>query len=231
MNKNFGLIVAAAAAIALTAAGCGKENPDPELKNTEASSGTEAGGKEKEIPAEDLEPGPVIMEQYSETADYRELADFLIAYYEIPEEFHKDTRYYYNYVDLNEDGKNEIFVAVIGKYTSGSSGDSALILKKEESGAFSVLESFVMLHTPILISDHMTNGWHDIAYQVYGGGIDPGYIICRYSNTGGYQTDGNEFVDELKGMSGIRILANNLIDDMDKGAYLTLASQEDESYV
>lgn len=228
MNKRFGLIIAVAA-VTLAAAGCGKENPEP--KDTELSSGTEAGGKEKEVAADESEEEPVIMEQYSETADYRELAEFLIEYYEIPEEFQTDTRYYYNYVDLNQDGKDEIFVAVIGKYTSGSSGDSALILSKDESGAFSVLESFIMLHTPVLISDRMTNGWHDIIYQVYGGGIDPGYIICRYSNTGGYQTDGNEFVEELQGISGIRILTNNLIDDMDKGSYLTLAPRTEETSV
>ena len=50
--------------------------------------------------------------------EYPELAAFLTEYYQIPEEECKETRYYYNYTDLNEDGTDEIVAVTIGDTTS-----------------------------------------------------------------------------------------------------------------
>lgn len=226
-KRQVKLLCAAAILSTAVTAGCGKENEKPQ---EEVTPGTELGDGEMMLTSEEDEQIVSIMYQYAETEEYPELADFLISYYEIPEEFQPETRYYYNFIDLNDDGAEEIFAVVVGDYTSGSGGDSAVILKKEPNGALSVMESFVFFHTPVIISDKVTNGWHEIIYPVYGGGIDPGYIICHYSEEGGYQTEANEVVEELpEDIRGIRILSNNLIDDMDKGNYLTLVPQVDAS--
>ena len=45
---------------------------------------------------------------YAEKEEYPELAAFLISYYQIPQEYQSETRYYYNYIDLNEDGADEL---------------------------------------------------------------------------------------------------------------------------
>ena len=52
----------------------------------------------------------------------------LIDTYQIPEDEWDMTRYYYNYVDLNEDGSDEIFALAVGPYVSGSGGSCALLL-------------------------------------------------------------------------------------------------------
>lgn len=163
---------------------------------------------------------------YAETAEYPALAEFLISYFEIPQEYQAESRYYYNYVDLNEDGINEILALVVGDYTTGSGGDTVLLIEDRAEG-FSVAEAFYMVRTPVLISDNITNGWHDLIFPVYGGGNEAGYSICHYSETGTYMSEANEFVEELDNtISGQQILSNNLIDDMDKGTYLTLVPAE-----
>lgn len=168
---------------------------------------------------------PTIIEIYAEETEYLELAEFLAEYYQIPEEYQNETRYYYNYVDFNDDGTEEIFAVVIGAYTEVSFGDPAMILSREGE-VFSVIESFEGIHTPVIISDNLTNGWHDIIYQEYGPGIEYGFRICRYDpDERSYQTELSELWEEMKPIGGIQILSNNLIDDMDQGRYLTLASE------
>ena len=78
---------------------------------------------------------------YADREKNQELADFLIAYYQIPEEFCTETRYYYDRVDLNEDGTEEILAVVVGEYTECDGGDPAVILEQNEQG-YQVLESF-----------------------------------------------------------------------------------------
>ncbi len=209
--------------------GCGAV--DEVVDTSEVTEGTELTEEEYQTEQTEMNENefvPDIESIYSETAEYPELAAYIIEYYGIPEEYQSETRYYYNYMDLNEDGTQELFVAVVGEYTSGSAGDNVLLLQEQE-GAFLLLEAFTMVRTPVIISDSMTEGWHDLIFPVYGGGIDPGYVICYYSSEGGYQTEANVFVEELEEtLTGDQILSNNLIDDLDKGNYLTLAPQVDD---
>ena len=58
---------------------------------------------------------------YADREKNQELADFLIAYYQIPEEFCTETRYYYDRVDLNEDGTEEILAVDKGISSFGQS--------------------------------------------------------------------------------------------------------------
>ena len=206
-------------------AGCGGAAGEEKLET--GVQGTEQELEEVFLSADEDEEVLVIMEEYAEETPYPELAEFLINYYQIPEEYQSETRYYYNYVDLNDDGVNEIFAFVIGEYTEVSYGDPAFILW-EEGETFGVVESFEGIQTPVTISDQLTNGWHDIIYREYGLGAEDGYRICRFNPEGGYQTELSEVVDELEPMGGTQILSNNLIDDMDQGRYLTLAPAEEE---
>lgn len=192
-------------------------------KNTETE--TFEDSIKEQIEMEIKKNTPEITIDYAEKTEYPELAEFLISYFEIPEEYLAESRYYYNYVDLNEDGTEEILALVVGEYTTASGGDTILLIEKEAE-RFSVADAFYMVRTPVVISDNMTNGWHDLIFPVYGGGNDIGYSICHYSETGTYMSENNEFVEELdETISGHQILSNNLIDDMDKGAYLSLAPE------
>lgn len=203
--------------------GCGENKEKQQVQEQEITvQETQQMQEEVYLSAEEDEEVPTIIEEYGEETPYPQLAEFLIAYYQIPEEYQSKTRYYYNYVDLNDDGVDEVFVVVVGEYTEVSFGDPALILW-EEGETFGVVESFEGVHTPITISDQLTNGWHDIVYYEYGGGRKSGYRICRFNPQGGYQTELSEVAEELPSMGGMQILSNNLIDDMDQGRYMTLA--------
>lgn len=228
MKRNCYRIVGMVAVMMLMLTGCGDNGEETATRQEQktVTQGTEEELEEMFIAAED--DVITVMEQYAESTEYPKLAEFLATYYQIPEEELSETRYYYNYVDLNDDGTNEIFAVVIGDYTEIASGDPALILW-EENDTFGVVESFEGIHTPVMISDQITNGWHDIIYQQYGGGTEDGYRVCRYNPEGGYQTELTEVIDELESVGGIRILSNNLIDDLDRGVYLTLAPQEENT--
>ena len=167
---------------------------------------------------------------YAEEEMYPELAQFLAEYYQIPEEDWERTRYYYNYIDLNEDGTDEIFAVVLTDITKGNPGGSpALILEQDDAGAFTVLESFEEIATPVMVSSNVTNGWRDIILDCYGLKDGDGYLICRYEPGIGYQSENNELADELESEPCTQILSNNLIDDMDQGNYLTLAGKHEEN--
>ena len=129
----------------------------------------------------------VMPEVYSEDATFDALADFLAAYYQIPEEELEETRYYYNYVDLNEDGTKEIIALTVGETTSTSMGECVLVLSQEGTD-FTVISDLRNVRTPVVISDELTDGWHDLIYYVYGGGQEAGYLKCHYMGADGYQS-------------------------------------------
>lgn len=202
--------------------GCGKAQSEKQ-ENTGDTEKAECSETEIKIPITDMDTETI----YANENSNQELADFLIDYYQIPEEYLEETRYYYNNIDLNEDGKEETIAVVVGEYTECDGGDPALILGWNESGYY-VLESFDYIRTPVYISDNMTNGWHDIVFQVHGGEEGTGYKICHYASDTGYQGELTEYVQEFpEDFCGKKILSNNFIDDMDKGNYLTLKEPDD----
>ena len=225
MRKKVCSILCLLAAVMLLG-GCGKkENEEVKQQDAVNIEETEMILEEVYVPSEEDSYVPMIIETFSEDTPYQQLADFLIDYYQIPQEYQAETRYYYNYIDLNSDGMMEIFAIVIGEYTEQDAGDPAVILSVGQTGEFEVTESFASVRTPLTVCDQETNGWRDIVYYTYGGDEEDGYRICRYDPEGGYQTELSEIVDEVEPVSGEQILSNNLIDDMDQGRYLTLAPQ------
>ena len=202
--------------------GCGKAQSQKQ-GNADDTQEAECSETEIKIPITDIDTETI----YANENSNQELVDFLINYYQIPEEYLEYTRYYYNDIDLNEDGKEETIVVIVGEYTECYGGDPALILGQNESGYY-VLESFDYIRTPVYISDNMTNGWHDIIFPAHGGEEGTGYKICHYASGTGYQGELTECVQEFpEDFSGKKILSNNFIDDMDKGNYLTLKEAED----
>ena len=149
-------------------AGCGQKNTANTMEQTDTQ--TEKTLEEHFFSAEQDEQNYNVMEEYSEDEEYPDLAAFLTEYYQIPEEECKETRYYYNYTDLNEDGTDEIVAVTIGDTTSDNRGDAALILRPGENGQFEVLGAFSQIHTPVMISEDMENDWHTIIFPIYGGG-------------------------------------------------------------
>ena len=106
-------------------AGCGEKNNVDTIEQTDTQ--TEKTLEEHFFLAEQDEQNYNVLEEYSEDDEYPELAAFLTEYYQIPEEECQETRYYYNYRDLNEDGTEEIVAVTIGDTISATRGDVALI--------------------------------------------------------------------------------------------------------
>lgn len=176
-----------------------------------------------EMLAEEVEEQtPKLNKIYAEQTHHQNLAYFLTEFYGIPEEYQTESRYYYNYVDLNQDGKSEILAMVVGEYTSESGGETILLLEENEN-IFQVMQVFSMVRTPVIVSDESTDGWRDLIFFMYGGGVEPGYRICQYHENTGYNMETTIFLEELdESVCGTQVLSNNLIDDMDKGNFLPL---------
>ncbi|WP_316834759.1 hypothetical protein [Pedobacter nutrimenti] len=60
--------------------------------------------------------------------------------------------------DLNNDGKNEVFVGLTGSYFCGSGGCTWLLLDDHEK----LLTRFTVSKYPVIISQTATNGWKDL---------------------------------------------------------------------
>jgi hypothetical protein len=156
----------------------------------------------------------------AEADPFPELAKAIAEAYEIPEDAWNQTKYYYNYVDLNDDGADEIFAVAIGPYTSGSGGDSGMWLIPY--AGMSVSQTFTLIRMPILVSDTVTNGAHELIVQRSGGGGETECVrlVCTdgiYSNPAD-----SEVVEDISGITGTAILSNDLLADLESGSYLTL---------
>jgi hypothetical protein len=86
----------------------------------------------------------------------------------------KTTTYFSAFVDLKDDGKQEVIVYVSGPYRCGSGGCDALILAPKGS-SYRVITETTITRPPIRVLTTKSNGWHDISVLVAGGGIQPGY--------------------------------------------------------
>lgn len=119
-------------------------------------------------------------------------------------------RYLYNYVDLNGDSKNEVFVLLMGMYFSGSGGSTGVIFE-EDGDSYKSISNFSLVRSPIIISDDKTNGWKDIIMQVSGGGHPLSYNILKF--------DGNKYpsnpsvqpeVEKGTTVTGLGIIADKI---------------------
>jgi len=85
----------------------------------------------------------------------------------VPED--KTTRYSSAFVDLRDDGTQEIIVYVSGQHWCGSGGCTMLLLTAD-GPSYKVVTSFTITRPPIRVLATKTHGWRDIAVQVRGGG-------------------------------------------------------------
>ncbi|MCA1054435.1 hypothetical protein LCM10_05510 [Rossellomorea aquimaris] len=114
----------------------------------------------------------------SETKRDRVLEKALIREFQLDQNTN-GIKYYYNRIDLDGDGRLELFVYIVGSYLCGTGGCSAAIFK-EKRGDYVLVSRFSLVNNPVIISDNKTNGYHDIIMNVYGGGIEPFFAQLRY---------------------------------------------------
>lgn len=104
----------------------------------------------------------------------------------IAREFHlkKGTdkvRYYYNEIDLNDDGIPEVVVYLVGNKFCGNEGCSVAIFKSTIPG-YQLLSNISPVFQPIVVSAERTNGYHDLIVYVSRGGADPFYARLKFQH-------------------------------------------------
>lgn len=145
----------------------------------------------------------------------QELASAISKYMDFDEEANKATRYYYNYVDLNDDGKDEAIVLLVGMYTSGSGGSTALIMEKDDE--WTVKQELTLINPPIIVSDHMTDGWKNLIVYKSGGGATASYVILKHINEEYTTVNDGVVIDNLDGITGVAIINDDLAKDIQEG--------------
>lgn len=188
-------------------------------EETGANKAIEQGNIETQEPKKISEN---IIGVYAESEPNVELEKTIIDYLKIPEEYLAKTKYYYNYVDLNSDGKDEIFVVVIGPYTSGTGGSTALHIIQTGTMGMQVNQEFTLIQTPIIISDKVTKGLKEIIVMNSGGGADGNYVVLT-GGDGQYKTvNEGTAIKGLEEVSGTAIISNDILKDMEEGKALYL---------
>jgi len=81
----------------------------------------------------------------------------------------KTTTYAATFVDLRDNGQEDAIVYVDGRLWCGSGGCNTLILVPA-GRSYRVVTTIMITRPPIRVLDSKTNGWHDIAVRVQGGG-------------------------------------------------------------
>ena len=207
--------------------GCGSKNSKSNQNSNEILT-QEVG--EEVINTDDLFIGGIpdsIVKLKSETEPNILLQKKIIEYYEIPEDYWEATKYYYNYVDLNEDGKEEIFVVVMGMYTSGTGGSSALWCDIEED-QINILQAFTLINTPIIIAkgnEDEENNNNCLILQRFGGGSETEIVKLINQNNIFENVANAQTIESISGIKGTAIICNNLIEDMETNNFLTLNSK------
>ncbi len=233
MKKNTAVIWMAAAGLVFLA-GCTGGTSNSSTVKTEAvkdSSQVEAMDTDLENAAAEGEQPDVsgafdwlpagVERQKAETEPNEELRKLIAEYYEIPDYELADSRYYYDYVDLDSDGENEIFAVVVGSYTSGTGGSSALWCA-EQDGALTVKQAFTLVNMPVIVVDNEEGGPKNLVLERSGGGAGAEYVELTCADGVYTNVSDAELVSDLENLQGVAILCNDLADDMQTGNYLTL---------
>lgn len=92
-------------------------------------------------------------------------------------DYHYDyqaTRYFASFVNLQDEGGQQVIVYFTDQHSCGSGGCTTLILAPQ-GPSYRVVTSISIAWPPIRVLRSQSNGWHDISVWVQGGGIQPGY--------------------------------------------------------
>ena len=122
----------------------------------------------------------------------------VISSFDIPKKDWKNTRYSYNFMDLDHDGKMEALVLVQGPCTSGTGGDTLLILKEKDE-EWEKDQSISIVHAPILVAApgelNLPSDRKILIFKRSGGGAEEAYVALT-SHDGKYITVGE--AEEIK---------------------------------
>ena len=99
----------------------------------------------------------------------------------------REGRYVYGRVDLNADGRLEVFVLLMGSIFCGTGGCNLHLFSDSEAG-YSLINTFPRSRLPVVASPEKTAGWHDLIRLESGGGVAPSYVRHAF--------DGEKYVEQ-----------------------------------
>lgn len=156
---------------------------------------------------------------YSETAAYGMLESELIDELDLETQNMSKTRYYYNYVDLNDDGTDEVVVELVGSTVSNSAGDLVCIVNQDmdddnkDDDGFDIIQKFNCFANPIIVSDHKTKGWKDIIIMEQNKNDKTVYRKLVYDGKKYTDISKAETMSNIDDVTGVALLCNDIAGD------------------
>lgn len=102
---------------------------------------------------------------------------------ELRQRYHGDARYQDASIDLNDDGRPELVVHVVGTTSCGSGGCQTLIFTPSGSG-HRLVSSISVTRPPIKASTTRTAGWRNLIVHISGGGAKPRDVELLFDGKG-----------------------------------------------
>lgn len=90
------------------------------------------------------------------------------------------SRYVYGRVDLNSDGRDEVFVYLLGPFFCGTGGCNLLLFTETRNG-YSLINEFSTSRIPVIVSAQRSRAWRNIIWMKSGGGAKPAYLSHYYN--------------------------------------------------
>lgn len=78
-----------------------------------------------------------------------------------------DVHYFYNKVDLNDDGHEDAIVFMAGNPFCGSGGCMMMIFKGDGT-TYQLLTQMTVSNPPLIVTSHRTQGWYDLVMPAKG---------------------------------------------------------------
>lgn len=141
-----------------------------------------------------------------EKEDNEIIREGIISSLSIPKDQLASTSYFYNYVDLDGTGRKQVFALVVGPYTSGTGGHSA-VWGTLINGKFCLKGDYTLFRGPILLVTE-PNGTKSIIFRRSGGGAKPSLLKLSLVNGEYRVTEDDMSISKVKSLSGTVILSD-----------------------
>jgi hypothetical protein len=92
-------------------------------------------------------------------------------------------RYLWGRVDLNDDGREEVFVYLLGSIFCGTGGCNLLLFQDDDEKGYSLINSFPISRLPVIVSAEKNAGWRNLIRLESGGGAPSSYLTHTFDGT------------------------------------------------
>lgn len=91
-------------------------------------------------------------------------------------------RYVYGRVDLNGDGRDEVFAYLLGSIFCGTGGCNLQLFTDAPDG-YRLVNDFPISRLPVIVSSQQSGGWSDLYRLEFGGGAPASYVRHTFDGT------------------------------------------------